>query len=346
MLRKKIEFVGNKGVFLSYANRAPFLSKLVYGGRVKLSLLQKVYPDKKKAFNILYLVSSSISIYARQMLAVCKSKGVKVVWNQNGVAYPAWAPETYKYINKPLAEGLRLADWVIYQSGFCKESADKYLGVREENFSILYNSVDTVLFSPLKQHRVSSPLCLLVMGSHEQAPRVMLALESLAVIRKKGFNAHLTIAGRLNWHRAKREVAEGICRLHLDSYVSIIGAYLQQEAPRLYCGAHILLHLKYADPCPSVVIESMACGTPVVGLNSGGVPELLADKGGEAIDINFSWDKCDYPHPERVVESVESIMGNWDFWSQAARKRAVEHFDEKTWIKAHKDVFNSVLKNK
>lgn len=38
----------------------------------------------------------------------------------------------------------------------------------------------------------------------------------------------------------------------------------------------LLVHASTApDPCPNVVIEAMAAGVPVVGANSGGVPELL-----------------------------------------------------------------------
>jgi glycosyltransferase involved in cell wall biosynthesis len=40
----------------------------------------------------------------------------------------------------------------------------------------------------------------------------------------------------------------------------------------------ILVHASTApDPCPNVVIEAMAAGVPVVGADSGGVPELLDD---------------------------------------------------------------------
>ncbi len=51
-----------------------------------------------------------------------------------------------------MARILHEADYVFYQSEFCKRSADLFLGKREGGWEILYNAVDTTVFTP------SSPL--------------------------------------------------------------------------------------------------------------------------------------------------------------------------------------------
>ena len=44
--------------------------------------------------------------------------------------------------------------------------------------------------------------------------------------------------------------------------------------------AHVLLHTKVNDPCPTAVIEAMACGLPVAYPASGGTVELVGDEAG------------------------------------------------------------------
>ena len=62
--------------------------------------------------------------------------------------------------------------------------------------------------------------------------------------------------------------------------VEFLGPYSQLEAPHILRRGHVLLHTKYNDPCPTAVIEAMACGVPVVYSSSGGVPELVGQEAG------------------------------------------------------------------
>ena len=59
-------------------------------------------------------------------------RGAAIVVNQNGVAYPAWAGLRTDEINEPLREALNAADYVFFQSEFCKSSADRFLGRRDD----------------------------------------------------------------------------------------------------------------------------------------------------------------------------------------------------------------------
>jgi len=73
------------------------------------------------------------------MVRWARRHGAKLVWNQNGVAYPSWAGDDYSTINQEMAALLAEADIVIYQSQFSKDCADKYLGPARCDSRILYN---------------------------------------------------------------------------------------------------------------------------------------------------------------------------------------------------------------
>lgn len=85
------------------------------------------------------------------MIRFAKKRGVKLVWNQNGVAYPAWHGSGWEKTNKPMASSLHKADFVIYQSQFCRLGSDRFLGKYQGQSIILYNPVDTSVFDLLKQ---------------------------------------------------------------------------------------------------------------------------------------------------------------------------------------------------
>ncbi len=330
-------------VALSYAGMIPPPGTPAHGGRVKLAHLGARYPEREREFNILYLVSSALPPSAREYVEVSRRSGVRIVWNQNGVGYRAWAGDNTEAVNAPLREMIHRSDWVVYQSEFCRTAADAFLGRFEGPSSVVYNCVDTGAFTPTEAPPPPSPVRLLVMGSHNQAYRVLAPLEALALLLKTGVEARLVIAGRLAWPGADEEVRKRIAGLGLEGHVELRGPYLQEDAPGLYRAAHVLVHPKYNDACPTVPIEAMACGVPVIGSASGGVPELLDRSGGIAIPAPADWDQIHVASPEEIAGAVRRTMGDWASWSAGCRRRAVEKFSSEGWLEAHRAIFERLV---
>jgi glycosyltransferase involved in cell wall biosynthesis len=314
---------------------------LVAGGKVKLLHLRERWPESEW-FNVLYLVSSAPPKFAGEIVRWAKRCGAKFVWNQNGVGFPAWAGLGTRDINRPMAALLRLADHVVYQSEFCRESADRWLGPARCPSNILINPVDTATFTP--KPAPHDTWRLLAAGTHYQPFRVVGALETLRVLLDAGHRATLTVAGEMRWPGADAEVHAAIARLRLAELVTLRPAFSQEEAVALYQSAHVLLHLKYADPCPTVAIESLACGVPVVASASGGMPEIIGDDGGEMIHVPPDWSRAAYPPPRRIAAAVARIMREWPQRSAAARERAVRLFRKETWVAAHGEIFDALLR--
>jgi glycosyltransferase involved in cell wall biosynthesis len=346
--RHKLEgeswLVSGERIYLNYAGGlSPDKDGIVHGGRVKLIHLAEKFPEQAGRCNILYLVSSAVPQYAEILIKHIKDRGGRLVWNQNGVAYPAWDSDNYKTTNSKLSCLLHMADYVVYQSEFCRLSADRYLGEAKVPSKILYNPVDTELFSPAENLPTLDTWQLLVTGTHLQPDRVLLILKTLANLKNRGQDAKLTIAGRLAWPDGEKETLDAIKQFKLAGNVELIGAYTQDQAPGIYQAAHILFHIKYKDPCPTVPIEAMSCGVPVIGSLSGGMPELVSDEGGVLLEVPDVWDKMCYPEPEEIVKAVENIMSDLEGWRQKARQRAVSHFSKEQWLEEHHQIFTEVL---
>jgi len=92
--------------------------------------------------------------------------------------------------------------------------------------------------------------------------------------------------------------------LGIDSLVHFAGKAKAPEIARWLAAADVFTLPSYAEGCPNVVIEALACGRPVVATTVGAIPDLVQDSTGilipprdaaslaEALKraLNQSWD--------------------------------------------------------
>lgn len=327
----------------------PGPDEYVFGGLVKLQDLNKEFPHCTIHPDILYLVSSALPYFPVRLARMAKKSGAKIVVNQNGTAYPGWFGRGWQRHNRPMARLHSMADYVFYQSEFCRISAERFLdGQRNLPSEILYNPVDTHIFSPVSDaSSAEDPVVLLLSGSHWTRYRVDAALETLRLVRLHDDRIHLKIAGRFCWcdneDQAENEVRSYAEQLGIVDYVTLNGPYTQEQAPALLNSCSILLHTKYNDPCPRLVVEAMACGLPVVYSATGGVPELVGEDGGKGVSGPLDWENDHPPDADLLAEAVLWVLRDLPGYSAAARQRAIILFDQKHWINRHSEVFSSLL---
>jgi glycosyltransferase involved in cell wall biosynthesis len=87
----------------------------------------------------------------------------------------------------------------------------------------------------------------------------------------------LKIAGKVD-ERLEEEYFEAAVRPHLGASIEFLGQVTHDEKVDLLQNARVTLFpIKWQEPFGLVMIESMACGTPVIATRWGAVPEVIED---------------------------------------------------------------------
>lgn len=327
------------GVRVFYGHdRVPAPGERAAGGTAKAQKLNARFPNTRVGFSVLYLGSTWLPRDLGPLLRLAGRRGIPVVVNQDGVGYPGWAGDRVEEFNRPLRQALLAADHVLYQSAFSKRSSDLYLGEARGTWEVLHNCADVTHFTPAEHTPDGGPV-LLLGGDQTQAYRLELGLETLRALLPNEPDARLLVTGRV-----VTPVEPLIRSLGLEGRVHLVGEYTQHDAPAVFRRAHLLLHTKVNDPCPTLVVEALAAGLPVVHPRSGGTPELVGDDAGIGVPHDDSFERDTPPSPEAMADAVRRVLADLPRYREAARSRAVERLALEPWLDRHAELFDELTR--
>ena len=187
---------------------------------------------------------------------------------------------TLPFIRKLLQYTLRRAVRVIAVCQALKKAMVS-LGVSQEKIEVVPNGVDTSKFYCVPKHEARQRLGLpadkkIVLSVGGLIPRkgFDLLIQAVAILLSGSEmrNLHLVIAG------------EGPSRDHLTRLASALGcgntvqfagAIPHQQLYLWYSAADCFCLASSREGWPNVILESLACGTPVVATDIWGVPEVI-----------------------------------------------------------------------
>ena len=316
------------------------------GPLVKVKLLQQRFPQHFPDYSLIYMLSNAIYL-PQPVVDRLRGAGLPLVLNQNGLFYKAWFPDGWERENARMAGIHAAADHVFYQSVFCRDCVERFLGPRNASSEILYNAVDIGHFTPRAEQPGNRPFRFLVTGriSPSTAHRLTSSIAGLAAARKGGLDVAMTVAGGID-PAVEGPVRAEIGRLGIADAVTFTGSYGRNEAPGLYRSADAYLMTKHNDPCPNSVLEALASGLPVLYSASGGVPELVGEEAGVGLPVPLTFDHAVVPEPAAIAEGMGCIIRDHERMAAAARRRAIERFSLSDWFERHEQVFRRLLRER
>jgi glycosyltransferase involved in cell wall biosynthesis len=155
------------------------------------------------------------------------------------------------------------SDYAIYISEYTKNRSSIKRNPSQEE--VIYPGVDTSKYS-------------LDIGMHEA--RKTYRISAMEEVLKKHSDAFLIIGGK---GPEMDSLAEQVSFLHLDPYIKLIGFIPDIDLPYYYSASDVFVIPSIVDSYGDteglglVTAEAMACGIPVVGTATGGIPELIED---------------------------------------------------------------------
>lgn len=203
----------------------------------------------------------------------------------------------------------------------------------ETELAVIANGLDLDIFRPLERRTVRD---LLGMNGDDDSPVLATAAASLDDPRK-GLRALLEALGQLS-HRRVRLVLLGAGGA-LDAPANIELVRLGPvRGDALLAIAHSTADLfvlpSRDDNQPLVLLESMACSVPSVGVATGGVPELI-------LPARTGW-LASGADPVPLAEALRRALAERDSWTDrgaAARAFVEEHHDLAAQVERYSELF-------
>ena len=165
----------------------------------------------------------------------------------------------------------RGADWVVAVSGAVADHVSS-LGVRPDQITVAHNGVDHKRFFAVPRPSQQRWLKATIVGRLIANKGTLLTLDAVAMVRATNRDVRLTVVGEGPLEKAAKKRATAA---DLEGAVDFVGRVSNVE--EWLRGSDVSLRPSYTEGLPLAVLESLACGTPVICSEVAGNLELIDD---------------------------------------------------------------------
>lgn len=169
---------------------------------------------------------------------------------------------------------------LITNSHLVKHHVQRYYGVPDERLTVVYNGVDTAVFSPERVAPLraacreelglrDNDIALLYVANNWRRKGLAVLLAAVAALGRAGQDVQVIVVGR---GRPAHFTALAR-RLGIAEQVRFVGPTAVVQ--RYYAAGDLMVLPTVYDPFANVCLEAMACGIPVVTTSGNGAAELI-----------------------------------------------------------------------
>ena len=239
----------------------------------------------------------------------------------------------YRIPGKMILRAAENAQKIIAVSSALKDRLSE-IGVNPEKVVVLRNGVDPNLFMPSDREEerrnlgVSGPL-LVSVGNLVESKGHDLVIEALANLE----GMTLIVIGEGPERKALEDLAT---RLGVSDRVRFMGNLPQGELCNYYTAADALILASSREGWPNVLLEAMACGTPVVATDVGGTKEAVCSPEAGLLVRERT--------PESIADAVLELVSNPPSREETRKHACKFGWDEVS--RGQKEIFREILSSR
>lgn len=245
------------------------------------------------------------------------------------------------YLNNFTKMSCKKANKIIAVSENTKNDIVNCYGINADKIKVIYNGIsnnfkiieDIELQNVIRQKYSLPHKYILYVGTLEPRKNVpgLLKAFSLCLDELPGYK--LVIAGSKGWDY--QNIFEAVKKLGLEEKVIFAGYVENDHLPLIYNMARLFVYVSFYEGFGLPLIESMACGTPVVTSNISSLKEVVGEA---AIKVNPN-------SSQEIAEAMRKLLLDAAFYDEY-RYRGFKKANEFSWKKSAQetwDVYKEVL---
>ena len=295
---------------------------------------------KKKHIDVIHTNTSAVLEGCR----VSRTCNIPQLWEIHEIIV---SPKVmYKVTSKLIAKYATLTVTVskavrdhLYRSGYFKSNSIK----------VIYNGVDANRFNPNNDSSYlrkewNIPENALVVGMIGRVNRWKGQgdfLKAANILLEKHKNLYVVFVGSAfegeEWR--EKELKDEIARSPYKDRIVNSGYRKDAEGVHSLFDVFVLPSTN-PDPLPTVVLEAMASGKPVVGYKHGGICEMVKDGyNGLLAEVN---------NPDDLAVKIDAILSNDEMrktMGERSRQRLLEKFSYDSYVKNFSETYEGLVKN-
>lgn len=355
-LSNKMQFVAERGVIYiqnGFSKKNLFDISIANTG---VSITN--HPAFKKA-DVIHLHWINQGMLSVREISKMVGSGKKIVWTMHdmwpftGICHHARDCNHFEtgcglcpYLNKPSKRDISYSTFLMKQAAYSLGNIHfvacsnwlKELAIRSQltfnhKVNAIANPIDTTVYKPKDKATLRKEMKLPI------DKKIILFAAAKVSDKRKGIDYLMEaskIIAQQEGHNCMFLIAGGnspeiISQLSLPAVSA--GYVSPEQMPNLYNVADLFVTPSLQENLPNTIMESMACGTPCVGFNIGGIPEMIDHKQNGYV-ANYK-DAADLTNGLMWVlqASAETLATN-------ARNKVLTNYAEDTIAKKYINIYN------